>query len=79
MKPVEFVTTETDETLVTHSGLALARALLGRTEIARRADELTLPEKPRPGAKHADVLLSMIGLSCLGKSDFADIEAIREA
>ncbi len=78
MKPVEFVITETDETLVTHSGLALAGALLGRTKIGKRADALTLPDKPRPGTKHADALLSMIGLLCLGKSDFTDIEAFRK-
>jgi hypothetical protein len=78
MKPVEFVVTETDDTLVSHSGLALAGALLGRTRIAERADALTLPNKPRPETKHADVLLSMIGLLCLGKSDFTDIEAFRE-
>jgi len=78
MKPVEFVIQETDDTLVTHSGLALVGALLGRTEIARRANALALESKPRPETAHADVLLSMIGLLSLGKSDFADIEAFRE-
>ncbi len=62
MKPVEFVIHETDDTLVTHSGLALIGALLGRTKIARRANALALESKPRPETAHADVLLSMIGL-----------------
>ena len=66
MKPVEFVIQETDDTLVTHSGLALVGALLGRTEIARRANALALESKPRPETAHADVLLSMIGLLSLG-------------
>lgn len=78
MKPVEFVITETDDALVSHSGLALAGALLGSTRIGRRADALVLPDKPKPGTAHSDALLSMIGLLCLGKSDFADMEAFRE-
>jgi hypothetical protein len=78
MKPTEFVIEETDEVLVSHSGLAMVGALLGSTDIAKRADALQLPGKPRPGTRHADVLLSQIGLLCLGKSDFNDIEPFRE-
>jgi len=78
MKPTKFVIQETDETLLSHSGLALIGAILGQTAIAKRADDLMLPAKPRPATKHSDVLLSMIGLLSLGKSDFTDIEAFRE-
>ena len=78
MKPVKFEITTIEETLVTHSGLALVGALLGRTGIAKRANAMALPAKPRPGTKHSDILLAMIGLLCVGKSDFADIEAFRE-
>lgn len=78
MKPVEFVIQETDEALVTHTGLAAIGALLGQTGLARRTDALSVEGKPRPQTKHSDVLLSMVGLLCLGKSDFTDIAAFRE-
>lgn len=78
MKPTRFIITESDEDFVSHSGLVLAGALLGSTDLAARADALNVPDKPHPGTKHADVLVSMIGLLCLGKADFAGITAFRE-
>jgi hypothetical protein len=56
MKPVEFVITETDETLVTHSGLALARAHGDRP--ARRRTDAAGEAPPRREARgRAAVLL----------------------
>jgi hypothetical protein len=78
MKPVKFIITETEEHLVSHSGLAFVGGLLADTQIEKRANALRLPDKPRPETTHADVLRSWIGLLCLGKSDFADIEAFRD-
>lgn len=78
MKPIEFTISQTDEVLVSHSGLALAGALLGQTSLGKRLNEILLGERKRPEVPHGDVLLSMIGLLCLGKSDYADIEAFRE-
>jgi hypothetical protein len=78
MKPIEFNITQTDEVLVSHSGLALAGALLGQTLLRKRLNEIRLGDRKRPEVCHGDVLVSMIGLVCLGKSDFADIEAYRQ-
>lgn len=74
---MQFIISETDDVLVSHSGLALAGALLGQTQMNRRLDALDVPECKRPSMAHGDVLLAMIGLLCLGKSDYADIEAFR--
>jgi hypothetical protein len=76
-KPMKFIISETDEILISHSGLALAGALLQRTGIQRRANDIHLGERRRPEVSHGDVLTSMIGLLCLGKPDFEAIEEFR--
>lgn len=78
VRPTKFKISTTSEQLVSHSGLALAGQLLQATDLRARLDALAVPGKPKPGTPHADVLLAMIGLLCLGKSDFADIEAFRK-
>jgi len=75
---MEFIISHTDEVLVSQSGLALAGALLQQSPLRRRLDGIRLGERKRPEVTHGDVLLSMVGLLCLGKSDYADIEAYRQ-
>jgi hypothetical protein len=75
---MDFIISETDEVLVSHSGLALAGALLQRTGLRRQLDALQVEGLKRPEMRHGEVLLSMIGLLCLGKSDYAAIEAFRQ-
>ncbi len=72
-----FTISETDDVLVTHSGLALAVALLQQTQLSQRLGALQVPACQRPRMSHGEVLLAMVGLLCLGKSDYADIEAFR--
>lgn len=74
---MQFIIAETDDVLVSHSGLALVGTLLQRTALRRRLDALDVPARHRPTLSHGEVLLSMVGLLCLGKSDYADIEAFR--
>ena len=69
---------ETDEILVSHSGLALAGSLLQRTRLQNRAAAIRLGDRKRPEVAHGDVVTAMIGLLCLGKPDFQAIEAFRE-
>ncbi len=78
VRPTEFLITETDDLLVSQSGLALVGALLATSSLRHRLNDIVLPGKPRPTTAHADVIMAMIGLLCLGKSDFADIEAFRD-
>jgi hypothetical protein len=75
---MEFVISETDEVLVSHSGLALAGALLQRIQLNKRLNALRVEGSRRPAIPHGEMLLSMIGLLCLGKSDYADIESFRQ-
>jgi hypothetical protein len=75
---MEFIISETDEVLVSHSGLALAGALLQRSRLRQRLDAMQVDGLKRPTMAHGEVLLSMIGLLCLGKSDYAAIEPFRQ-
>lgn len=72
-----FTISTTDDVLVAHSGLALAGAVLQQTQLRARLAAIQVPGCKRPVMSHGEVLLSMIGLLCLGKSDYADIEAFR--
>jgi hypothetical protein len=74
---MQFLVSTTDEVLVPQAGLALVGALLQDTKLRQRVDALEVPDCPRPEIKHSDVVTAAIGLLCLGKSDFNDIEAFR--
>jgi len=76
--PMKFIISETDEILVSHSGLGLAGALLQGTGIQKRSNAIRLGDHKRPEVSHGDVLTAMIGLLCLGKPDFGAIEAFRQ-
>ena len=78
MKPVNLVVSQTDESLTTHSGLALVGRMLGRSGLARRMDAIALPVRPQPEIGHGDVVTAMVGLLTLGKPDFEAVEAFRE-
>ena len=75
---MEFIISHTDEILVSHSGLALTGAILQQSPLRKRLNEISLGHRKRPEVPHGDVLTAMIGLLCLGKSDYADIEAFRQ-
>ncbi len=64
----------TEQVLVSHSGLALAGALLQATQIRRRCHQLKIGAGI-PAISHGDNVLAMIGLLCVGKSDFEAINA----
>ena len=70
-----FVSNYAGRALTSHSGLALIGALMGRTRLAWRVDEITLSERPRPEVSHGDAMASIIGLLALGKPDFGSVEA----
>jgi hypothetical protein len=75
---MQFIISTTDEVLLPQSGLALVGALLQDTKLRQRIDALEVEGCVRPEVKHGDVVAAAIGLLCLGKSDFADIEAFRD-
>jgi hypothetical protein len=65
----------TQEVLISHSGLVLAGALLQATQLKRRLDRVKLDGGGSPEIPHGDNVLSMIGLLCMGKSDFEAVNA----
>ena len=67
--PMKFIISETDEILVSHSGLALAGSLVRRTAIQKRINRIRLGDRKRPEVSHGDVAVSMIGLLCLDKPE----------
>jgi hypothetical protein len=74
---MQFIISQTDEVLVSQAGLAMVGALLKDTAIKRRMSTIRLEDCPRPEIKHGEVVTAAIGLLCLGKSDYTDIEAFR--
>jgi hypothetical protein len=52
MKPIRFEICETNEILVSHSGLAIAGAALGHTQLKKQFNQIWVPGKPRPDISH---------------------------
>ena len=75
---MQFIISTTDEVLLPQSGLALVGALLQDSKLRQRIDAIDVEGCSRPEVKHSDVVAAAIGLLCLGKSDFNDIEAFRQ-
>ncbi len=69
---------QSDESLSTHSGLALVGLLLSRTNMKKQLSNIPLLNGIEPHISNGDVATSYIGLLCQGKSDFDHIEAFRE-
>ena len=74
---MRFQIVQGNEQLSSHSGLALAGAILDRSQIRERLDTVMLPDHPFPRINHGEVATAMIGLIYLGKPDFDAIEAFR--
>lgn len=74
---VKFTVKQGDETLTSHSGLALIGALLNRTGLRDRLNETELDACKSPVISHADMIFAMTGLICLGKPDYEAIELFR--
>src|SRR3972149_7142703 len=75
---MQFIISTTDEVLIPQAGLGLVGALLQDTKLRQRIDAIDVEGYLRPEVKHGDVVAAAIGLLCLGKSDFNDIEAFRD-
>jgi hypothetical protein len=73
-----FTVKQGEETLTSHSGLALIGALLARTNLQEKLNHIGLPGCHHPKISHADMVFAMLGLICLGKPDYEAIEPFRE-
>jgi hypothetical protein len=65
-----------NERLITPSGLTLVGAMLGKSGLVKRCNQMSITDKrSQPQIKNGDVLLTYIGILCQGKTDF---ESVRE-
>jgi len=75
---MRYLLEQSDETLATHSGLALVGLMLNRTKLKQGLNQTLLPDRMAPHISNYDVTVSYIGLLCQGKSNFDHIEQFRE-
>ena len=75
---MRYLLEQTDETLATHSGLALVGLMLSRSGLRKIINRIPLLEGKTPHISNFDVAASYLGLLCQGKSDFDHIEPFRE-
>lgn len=74
MEPTRFKITLTDEVFASRAGLALVGRLVHQTDMRSRLDALTVEGSSRPTISHGDVGMSMLGLVCLARPDYAAVE-----
>lgn len=78
MKPVPFVISQGNEQLTSQAGLGLIGALLGRTALRDRVDQVQIPTRPTPDIRHSEVVAALsVALLALGKADFEAVETFR--
>jgi hypothetical protein len=75
---INYTVQQGDETLTSHSGLALIGALLNKTKLRDRLNQTELLKCKDPRISHADMVFAMTGLICLGKPDYEAVELFRE-
>ena len=64
------------ERLITPSGLSLVGTMLGKSELVKNCNRMSVSNKrSQPQIKNGDILLTYIGLLCQGKTAF---ESVRE-
>ncbi len=60
-----------NERLITPSGLSLVGAMLGKSDLVKQINRISVTDKrSQPQIKNGDILLTYIGLLCQGKTDF---------
>jgi len=65
-----------NERLITPSGLTLVGAMLGKSGLVKRCNQMSITDKrSQPQIKNGDILLTYIGILCQGKTEF---ESVRE-
>lgn len=75
---MRYLLEQSDETLTTHSGLALVGLMLSKTELEKKLNRTPLPDRTAPNITNFEIIASYLGLLCQGKSDFDHIEPFRQ-
>ena len=75
---MRYLLEQSDETLTTHSGMALVGLMLSKTELEKKLNRTPLPDRVAPNISNFEIIASYLGLLCQGKSDFDHIEPLRQ-
>lgn len=75
---MKYLIEQSTEDLTSHSGLALVGALIAKTKLNQRLNQVLFPDNPAPLITNGDIAKAYIGLLCQGKNDFDHIEPFRE-
>lgn len=71
MRKIEYIVS--NERLITPSGLSLVGQVLSKSNLIKKANRMRTEKRSQPQIKNGDILLTMIGLLALGKSDFENV------
>lgn len=74
MQKIEVVLS--DERLITPSGLCMVGQAMGKSNLIKKAARMKTDKRSQPQIKNGDILLTMIGMLTLGKSDFDYVNEI---
>ena len=76
MRKIEYVVS--DEILITPSGLSLVGQVLGKSNLIKKANRMRTEKRSQPQIKNGDILLTVVGLLSLGKSDFENVNGFHK-
>lgn len=77
MKKLKYKIEQGNEEINSIGGICLVGAILDRGKHFKSINNMQMPLTKKGLIPHGDILKSMIGLNCLGKTDYADIELYR--
>lgn len=64
-----------DERLITPSGISLVDGILGKSDLVKRCNRMSVTDRrSQPQIKNGDILLTYIGLLCQGKPAFENVK-----
>jgi hypothetical protein len=67
----KFVVQFSDERLITPSGISLVGSMLGKSDLVKHCNRMSVTDKrSQPQIKNGDILLTYIGLICQGKTQY---------
>lgn len=68
-----------NERLITPSGLSLVGTMLGKSDMVKQCNEVSITNKrSQPHIKNGDILLTYIGLLCQSKTEYEDVREMAE-
>ena len=75
----KIVVTVSNERLITPSGLSLVGAMLGKSGLVARCNQMSVTDKrSQPQIKNGDILLTYVGLLCQGKTAFDSVHEMED-